>query len=75
MSTTSLYVAIVDDDQHACRSFARLLRASGMQAIIYSSAHDTPEARVGAEAAGCAAYFPKIDSGADVLAAIRRVAS
>jgi len=33
-----IYVAVVDDDQSVCRSFARLLRASGMQAITYESA-------------------------------------
>jgi FixJ family two-component response regulator len=32
------YVAIVDDDESLCRSFGRLLRASGMQPIAYLSA-------------------------------------
>jgi len=32
------YVAVVDDDESVCRSFARLLRAAGMQAITYDSA-------------------------------------
>jgi len=39
MSTTSIiYVAVVDDDENICRSFGRLLRAAGMQAITYDSA-------------------------------------
>ena len=33
-----LYVAVVDDDENLCRSFARLLRAAGMQPITYDSA-------------------------------------
>jgi FixJ family two-component response regulator len=32
------YVAIVDDDESLCRSFGRLLRAAGFQAVTYSSA-------------------------------------
>jgi FixJ family two-component response regulator len=32
------YVAVVDDDESVCRSFARLLRAAGMQPITYDSA-------------------------------------
>ena len=39
MSTlATIYVAIVDDDESLCRSFGRLLRAAGFQAITYSSA-------------------------------------
>ena len=120
-STSTTYVAVVDDDQSVCRSLARLLRAAGIQPITYGSAeafladskrpqfdcmvfdvqlggmsgielalvlaagggertpviyitaHDDPETRASAEAAGCAAYFRKNDSGADVLEAIRRV--
>ena len=41
---------------------------------IFITAHDDPEARAGAEAAGCAAYFRKTDSGTEVIDAIRRVA-
>ena len=40
--------------------------------VIFITAHDDPEARAQAETAGCAGYFRKTDSGADVLAAIRR---
>ena len=120
-SPSSTYVAVVDDDESVCRSFARLLRASGIQAVTYSSAeafladskrpqfdcmvfdvqlggmsgielaqvlaatelrrapviyitaHDDPETRASAEAAGCAAYFRKNDSGAEVLETIRRL--
>jgi FixJ family two-component response regulator len=32
------YVAVVDDDENICRSFARLLRAAGLQAVTYDSA-------------------------------------
>ena len=37
-SIANIYIAIVDDDESLCRSLGRLLRASGMQPIIYSSA-------------------------------------
>jgi FixJ family two-component response regulator len=120
-ATEPLYVGIVDDDENHCRSFGRLLRAAGMQAITYPSAEafladtkhprfdclvldihlggmsgielgrrltadgghapfilitadDDPETRAQAEAAGCAAFFRKTDSGGDVLDTIRRVA-
>jgi FixJ family two-component response regulator len=33
-----LYVAMVDDDASVCRSFCRLLRAAGFQAVAYGSA-------------------------------------
>jgi FixJ family two-component response regulator len=53
----------------------RRLVAEGRYApFIYITAHDEPEARAGADAAGCAAFFRKTDPGADVLDAIRRVA-
>jgi len=119
-STPPTYVAVVDDDQSVCRSFARLLRAAGIHSITYASAeafladtkhprfdclvfdiqlggmsgielgkvlategnrapviyitaHDDAETRADAETVGCAAYFRKTDSGADVLDAIRRL--
>lgn len=115
-------VGVVDDDEALCRSFARLLRAAGMQPITYLSAeafladtkrpgfdclvldvqltgmsgldlqqqlvaagdaapiifitaHDDPQARASAHAAGCAAYFRKTDSGSEVLKAIRHLAN
>ena len=34
----NVYVAVVDDDESLCRSFARLLRAAGMQPVTYLSA-------------------------------------
>jgi len=37
-SKSTTYVAVVDDDESVCRSFARLLRAAGIQAITYDSA-------------------------------------
>lgn len=43
--------------------------------VIFITAHDDPDARAEAEAVGCAAFFPKTDSGTDVLAAIRRLAA
>ena len=117
-----MYIAVVDDDENLCRSFARLLRAAGMQPISYASAeafladekrprfdclvldiqltgmsgldlqtqlaamgtmapvifitaHDDPQARARAHAAGCAGYFRKTDPGSEVLEAIRRVAA
>ena len=33
-----VYVAVVDDDEQACRSFGRLLRAAGWQPVTYASA-------------------------------------
>jgi len=42
--------------------------------VIFVTAHDDPQSRDAAEAAGCAAYFRKTDSGKEVLEAIRRVA-
>jgi FixJ family two-component response regulator len=41
--------------------------------VVFITAHDDPEVRAQAEASDCAGYFRKTDSGADVLAAIRRV--
>jgi FixJ family two-component response regulator len=43
--------------------------------VIFITAHDDPEIRAQAEASGCAGYFRKMDSGVDVLAAIRRTIS
>jgi FixJ family two-component response regulator len=118
--TNPIYIAVVDDEESACKSLARLLRAAGFQPVTYASAesfladrnrprfgclmldiqlgampgielarklvaedvriptifitaHDDPETRREAEATGCAAYFRKTDSGAEVLEAIRRV--
>lgn len=115
------YVAVVDDDEGACRALSRLLRAEGIQPIgypsaeafladtkaplfdclvldvqlsgmsgleldrrlhasgssvpvIYVTAHDEPETRALAQAAGCAAYFGKTAPGKDVIEAIRRAA-
>ena len=39
--------------------------------VVFITAHDDPQVRAQAEASGCAGYFRKTDSGADVLAAIR----
>lgn len=41
--------------------------------VVYITAHDDPEIRAQAEEFGCAGFFRKTDSGADVLASIRRV--
>ena len=50
------------------------LVAEGRDApFICITAHEDPETRALAEAAGCAAFFRKTDSGAAVLDAIRRV--
>ena len=37
-NNSPIYVAVVDDDETLCRSYARLLRAAGMQPITYGSA-------------------------------------
>lgn len=118
-SKVNSYVAVVDDDESLCRSFSRLLRTAGFQAVTYASAeafledtkrprfdclvldvqlegmsglelshrltathdgtpiifitaHDGPEVRAEAEAAGCAGYFRKTDPGALVLETIRK---
>ena len=42
--------------------------------VVFITAHDDPEIRAQVEAAGCAGFFLKTDSGANVLAAIRRAA-
>ena len=52
----------------------KLVAEGGHIPTIFITAHDDPEARAGAEAAGCAAYFLKTDSGAEVIDAIRRLA-
>jgi FixJ family two-component response regulator len=40
--------------------------------VVFLTAHDEPELRAQAEASGCAGFFCKPASGAEVLAAIRR---
>ena len=52
----------------------KLAAEGGRTPTIFITAHDDPEARTEAEATGCAAYFRKTDSGAEVLEATRRVA-
>lgn len=54
---------------------ARRIATGGHPPFIFITAHDDDDARIEAEAAGCAAYFRKTDSGTDVLAAIRRLAA
>jgi len=49
----------------------RLAAVRDATPVIFITAYDDPEARAEAEATGCAGYFRKTDSGADVLAAIR----
>ncbi len=51
----------------------RLVAEGGHTPFICITAHDDPEARGGAAAAGCVAYFRKTDSAAEVLEAIRRL--
>ena len=52
----------------------RLVAEGRVAPFIFLTAHDDPDTRARAEAAGCAAFFGKTDPGAAVLAAIRRVA-
>jgi FixJ family two-component response regulator len=53
----------------------RLVAEGAPPPFIFITAHDDLAARAEAEAAGCAAYFRKTDSGTDVLEAIRRAAA
>jgi FixJ family two-component response regulator len=53
----------------------RIVAEGGHTPIVFITAHDDPEARAEAEAAGCVAYFRKTDSGAEVLEAVRRCAN
>jgi FixJ family two-component response regulator len=50
---------------------ARLSAVRDGTPVVFVTAHDEPEVRAQAEESGCAGYFRKTDSGADVLAAIR----
>jgi FixJ family two-component response regulator len=50
----------------------RLSAVKDATPVIFITAHDDPEARLEAETSGCAGFFRKTDSGADVLAAIHR---
>jgi FixJ family two-component response regulator len=52
--------------------YQRLLAVKSDTPVVFITAQDDPEVRAQAEASGCAGYFRKTDSGADVLAAIRR---
>ncbi|RZL88102.1 MAG: response regulator [Variovorax sp.] len=51
-----------------------LVMEGGHAPFIFITAHDDAETRAAAQAIGCAAYFRKNDTGADVLEAIRRAA-
>jgi FixJ family two-component response regulator len=53
----------------------RLSAVNDATPVVFITAHDEPEVRAQAEAAECAGFFRKTDSGADVLAAIRRAIS
>jgi FixJ family two-component response regulator len=50
----------------------RLSSVKDATPVIFITAHDEPEVRAQAEACGCASYFRKTASGADVIAGIRR---
>jgi DNA-binding NarL/FixJ family response regulator len=50
----------------------RLAAVQDVTPVVFITAHDDPAVRAQAEAAGCAGYFRKTDSAAEVLAAIRR---
>jgi FixJ family two-component response regulator len=49
----------------------RLAAVKDATPVIFITAYDDPQVRTQAEAFGCAGYFRKTDSSADVLAAIR----
>jgi FixJ family two-component response regulator len=50
----------------------RLAAVKDATPVVFITAHDEPEVRAQAVASGCAGYFRKTESGADVLAGIRR---
>ena len=68
---------LVLDVQLGGMSGIELLRRLSQQKkktpAIFITAHDAPEAREEALAAGCAAFFRKTDSGAEVIQAIHRL--
>ena len=51
----------------------RLAAVKDATPVVFITAHDDPAVRAQAEASGCAGYFRKTNSAAEVLAAIRRV--
>ncbi len=51
---------------------SRLIAVKDVTPVVFITAQDNPEIRAQAEAAACAGYFRKTDSGSDVLAAINR---
>jgi FixJ family two-component response regulator len=53
----------------------RLSAVNDLTPVVFITAYDDPEVRDQAQASGCAGYFRKTDSGADVLVAIRRAIS
>jgi len=50
----------------------RLAAVKDTTPVIFVTAYDDPEVRAQAETTGCAGYFRKTESGADILAAIHR---
>lgn len=50
----------------------RLFAVKDETPVVFITAFEDPDARGQAEEFGCAGFFKKTDSGADVLAAIRR---
>ena len=50
----------------------RLAAVKDTTPVIFITAYDDPEVRGQAETSGCAGYFRKTESGADILAAIHR---
>jgi FixJ family two-component response regulator len=53
----------------------RLAAVKDTTPVVFITAQDDPGVRARAEASGCAGYFRKTDSGADILGAIRRAIS
>ena len=51
----------------------RLSAVKDQTPVIFITAHDSPEVRAEAIASGCAGYFGKTDSGAEILDLIRRI--
>ena len=71
--------ALKDPDWQKRLTAARCISESGghlgVKELLAALKDDRPEVRAQAEASGCAGYFRKMDSGVDVLTAIRRTIS
>ena len=51
----------------------KLSAANDNTPVVYITAHDGAEVRAQAERFGCAGFFRKTDTGAEILASVRRI--